>query len=102
MLERSSCVNDGYSQMTCENPSSTYIQNRAATTDLVEVQQFLSTRPELRQELGLKLRMNAGENIMYDVRPELQAIFKLRSPCNRRDILTAFVNFCNENDLVDL
>ena len=46
--------------------------------------------------------MNSGENIMYDVRPELQQLFKLKSPATRRDILTAFVNFANENDLVDL
>ena len=39
---------------------------------------------------------------MYDVRPELQQLFKLKSPASRRDILTAFVNFANDNDLVDL
>ncbi|CDW91305.1 phd zinc finger-containing protein [Stylonychia lemnae] len=101
-LDRSSCINVEFSQLSNENPSSTYIANNAAQTDLVEVKQYLQTRPELRQDFGLKLRMNAGEKIMYDVRPEMQSLFKLKSPSTRRDILTAFVNFCNDNDLVDL
>eukprot|EP00347_Sterkiella_histriomuscorum_P006488 403352576 len=101
-LDRSTCVNNEFSQMSVENPSSTYIANNAAPTDIMEVKQYMQVRPELRQDFGLRLRMNAGENIMYDVRPELQTLFKLKSPCSRRDVLTAFVGFCNDNDLVDL
>jgi hypothetical protein len=40
-------------------------------TDLLELKQYFQSRPELKNDYGLKLRMNSGENIMYDVRPEL-------------------------------
>ncbi|TNV84102.1 hypothetical protein FGO68_gene3647 [Halteria grandinella] len=102
-MDRSTCLNQELSAMTNEIPSSTFIQQQGIQcTDLLELKSYFQSRPELKYDYGLKLRMNSGENIMYDVRPELQQLFKVRSPATRRDILTAFVAFANENDMVDL
>lgn len=70
-MERSTCLNNELSALTNEVPSSTYIMQTANCTDLLELKQYYQARPELKYDYGLKLRMNSGENIMYDVRPEL-------------------------------
>ena len=46
--------------------------------------------------------MNAGELIMYDVRPELREVIMCNSPLTKKDLQMAFVNFCIRHDLVDL
>ena len=61
-----------------------------------------SSRPDLNNEYYMKERMNRGEKIMYDLRPELAELLEIRSPADRVTIQTAFVEFCVEHDIVDL
>lgn len=54
-------------------PSSSFMSTYGVPhgVEIGDLKQYLQTRPELKFDYGLRLRMNAGENIMYDVRPEL-------------------------------
>lgn len=60
------------------------------------------SKSDLSNEANLRMRMNAGELIMYDVRPELREVIMCNSPLTKKDLQMAFVNFCIKNDLVDL
>ena len=72
-MDRSTCLNQEMSAISNEVGSSTVLTSGpGACTDILELKQYFQLRPELKYDYGLKLRMNAGENIMYDVRPELQ------------------------------
>ena len=42
-----------------------------------------SSRPDLNTEAWIQERMNRGEKIMYDLRPELAEILCIRSPADR-------------------
>ena len=42
-----------------------------------------SSRPDLNNEYYMKERMNRGEKIMYDLRPELAELLEIRSPADR-------------------
>lgn len=72
-LERSTVINQELSAFTAEMPSSTFMSTYGVPhgVEIGDLKQYLQTRPELKFDYGLRLRMNAGENIMYDVRPEL-------------------------------
>ena len=39
---------------------------------------------------------------MYDIRPEFAQLLEIQSPANRATIQKAFVEFCIDNDVVDL
>lgn len=65
-------------------------------TSLTQLQQFYdskkvdrqkmitnSARPDLNTEAWMQERMNRGEKIMYDLRPELAEILAIRSPADR-------------------
>jgi hypothetical protein len=61
-----------------------------------------SSRPDLNQEAYMRERMNLGEKILYEVKPELQDLLNLPNPTDRATILKIFVEFCIEHDIIDL
>jgi hypothetical protein len=56
----------------------------------------------LSSPANLQLRMNSGELIMFDIRPELNRLLQCRSPATKKEIRMAFVAFCDKHDLIDL
>jgi hypothetical protein len=50
----------------------------------------------------MRERMNLGEKILYEVKPELQDLLNLPNPTDRATILKIFVEFCIEHDIIDL
>lgn len=61
-----------------------------------------SSRPDLNEEAYYRERMNRGEKVMYDIIPELQELISIPSVADRVTIQTKFVEYCIENDIVDL
>ena len=56
----------------------------------------------MNEDALIKAMMARGDKIMYDVIPELCELLKIPAVADRVTIQGKFINYCIENDIVDL